>query len=161
MVTKALQNLQVSKAPGIDNIPSIFLRDGADILSKPITQLVNLSLKLSSFPNEGKIAKVKPLFKKGSRLDPKNYRPVSLLPVLSKIFERVVHDQTQRYMEENSLLYKFQSGFRKHHSTDFCLAYLNEKISTGFENRLFTGMILIDLQKAFEIRLIMKSCLVS
>ena len=150
VVHKLLLNLQVSKAPGIDNIASIFLKDGAEVLCKPLTQIINISLKLSSFPNNAKIAKIKPLFKKGSRLDPKNYRPVSLLPILSKLFERVVHDQTQCYLDENELFYKFQSGFRKNHSTNFCLSYLNDKITSGFDSGNFTGMILIDLQKAFD-----------
>ena len=150
VVHKILLNLQVSKAPGIDNIASIFLKDGTEVICQPITQLINLSIKLSSFPEAAKTAKVKPLFKKGSRLDPKNYRPISLLPILSKIFERVVHDQTQGFLEENRLFYKFQSGFRKNHSTNFSLSYLSDKISSGFDAGKFTGMILIDLQKAFD-----------
>ena len=98
VVRKILKNLQLSKAPGFDSISSIFLRDGSEILTKPITQLINLSIRLSSFPEDAKAAKVKPLFKKGSRLDPKNYRPISLLPILSKVFERIVHDQTQGFL---------------------------------------------------------------
>ena len=150
VVLKALLDLKTSKAPGFDNIASIFLRDGSELLSKHIARLINLSIKLSCFPDEAKIAKVKPLFKKGSRLDPKNYRPISLLPILSKIFERIVHDQTQFYFEENNLFYKLQSGFRKNHSTNFCLSYLNDKVRRGFDTQKFTGMILIDLQKAFD-----------
>ena len=60
--------------------------------------------------------------------------------------EKVIHDQTQSFLNENDLLFKFQSGFRSHHSTDFCLSYLTDKIMSG----LCTGMILIDLQKAFD-----------
>ena len=80
-------------------------------------------------------------------MDPKNYRPISLLPILSKVFERVVHDQTQAFLEGNKLFYEFQSGFRKNHSTNFCLSYLNDKITRGFDSGQYTGMILIDLQK--------------
>ena len=71
-----------------------FLKDGARILVQPISELCNLSLTLGSFPDACKIAKVKPLFTKGSKMDPTNYRPISLLPLLSKVFERVVPDQT-------------------------------------------------------------------
>ena len=88
--------------------------------------------------------------KKGSKTDPQNYRPISLLPLVSKIIEKVIHDQTQRFLDKNDIIYRYQSGFRKFFSTDSCLSYLNNKIATGFESGLYTGMILIDLQKAFD-----------
>ena len=149
-VLDILRNTKTSKAAGLDNLPGVFLRDGAEILSTPITQLCNLSIFLSSFPNDCKTAKIVPLYKKGSKTDPKNYRPISLLPLLSKIVEKVIHDQTQQFLTENEILYRFQSGFRPNYSTDFCLSFLNDKIIKGFDSGLLTGMILIDLQKAFD-----------
>ena len=118
--------------------------------SKPISELYNLSMALGSFPDASKIAKVKPLFKKGSKTDPSNYRPTSLLPLLSKLFERVVLGQTEEFLSLNEVLYHYQFGFRKNHSTDRCLSFLNDKILKGFDDALVTGMILIDLQKAFD-----------
>ena len=94
--------------------------------------------------------KLKPLYKKGPKIDPKNYRPISLLPRVSKIIEKIIHDQTMEYLTDNKILYRYQSGFRKNHSTDTCLSYLTDKILTGFDSGLLTGMILIDLQKAFD-----------
>ena len=85
-----------------------------------------------------------------SKIKPKNYRPISLLPLLSKIIERIIHNQTQEFLDKNNILYKYQSGFRKHHSTDTCLSYLTDKVKIGFEEGLLTGMVLIDLQKAFD-----------
>ena len=73
-----LQNVEVTKAAGIEQISAKFLKDGARILAKPISELCNLSMTLGSFPNACKIAKVRPLFKKGSKTDPSNYRPISL-----------------------------------------------------------------------------------
>ena len=70
--------------------------------------------------------------------------------VLSKLFENIIHMQTQDYLNENNILYKYQSGFRTKHSTDTCLSLLNDKILTGIDNGMFTGMVLIDLQKAFD-----------
>jgi retron-type reverse transcriptase len=140
----------VEKSPEIDGINGIFIKDGASILKRPISNLCNLSIKLATVPNECKVAKLKPLFKKGKKTDPKNYRPISLLPLVSKIFEKIVHDQTQKYLKDNQILYKYQSGFRSGHSTDTCLAYLNNFILRGFDQGLVTGMILIDLQKAFD-----------
>ena len=83
-------------------------------------------------------------------MDPSNYRPISLLPSISKIFKKIVHDQMIDYLAQYNILYKYQSGFRTKHSTDLCLSYLNDKILKGFDNGLFTGMVLIDLQKAFD-----------
>ena len=83
-------------------------------------------------------------------MDSSNYRPISLLPLISKIFEKIVHDQMIDYLAQYNILYKYQSGFRTKHSTDLCLSYLNDKTLKGFDNGLFTRMVLIDLQKAFD-----------
>ena len=74
----------------------------------------------------------------------------SLLSLISTVIEKVIHDQAQAFLDGNKILYRFQSGFRKHFSTDSCLSYLNNKTATGFESGLHTGMTLIDLQKAFD-----------
>ena len=150
LVLKLLKDMNIDKAAGIDNLSGKFLKDAANILAKPISEICNLSIKYSVFPTDCQIAKLKPLFKNGSTTLPKNYRPISLLPLISKIFEKVVHDQTQAFLDENKILYKFQSGFRRNFSTDSCLSYLSNKIAKGFESGLHTGMILIDLQKAFD-----------
>ena len=78
--------------------------------------IINLSIKLSTFPEECKIAKLKPVFKKGARTDPKNYRPISLLPLVSKIVEKSIHFQ----INKKKLIYMYQWGSRKNHSTLLC-----------------------------------------
>ena len=117
-----MKNAEVTKAAGIDQISGKFLKDGAQILAKPISELCNLSMTIGSSPDACKIAKVKPLFKKSSKTDPSNYK----------------------------VLYDYQSGFRKNHTTDTSLSFFNDKILKGFDDGLVTGMILIDLQKAFD-----------
>ena len=107
-ILNILKGLNPSKAAGFINLSFKFLKDDADILARPISQLYNLSIKLNSFPRSCKIAKVKPLFKKGSKTDPQNYRPISRLPVLSKIIETVIHDQTQELLSKSKILYRFQ-----------------------------------------------------
>ena len=67
----------------------------------------------------------------------------------SKIIEKMIHQQLEEYLNNNHLIYKFQSGFRENHSSDTCLTYLSDKILTGFDNGLLTGLMGIDLQKAF------------
>ena len=73
-----------------------------------------------------------------------------MLPLISKVIEKFIHDQSSAFLNSRNLLYNYQSGFRKNHSTDFCLSFLNDKILKGFDQGLITGMILIDLQKAFD-----------
>ena len=149
-VLKLLQQLNPHKSAGIDNLTGKFLKEGGPVLASPITNLINLSISLSSFPDDCKIAKLKPLYKKEAKTKPKNYRPISLLPLISKIIERIIHDQTQVFLDENKILFTYQSGFRKHYSTDTCLSYLTDRVRNGFEKGSLTGMILIDLQKAFD-----------
>ena len=142
------KNTKVSKAAGLDNLSGRFLKDGATVFAKPITDLCNLSITSGKFPDSCKIAKLKPIYKKGSLTEASNYRPISLLPLISKVIEKVIHDQTSAFLNSRNLLYNYQSGFRKNHSTDFCLSFLNDKILKGFDQGLITGMVLIGLQKA-------------
>ena len=144
-----LKATQVSKAAGIDNLSGRFLKDGTKVFSKPTSDLCNLSITSEKFPDPCKVAKLKPLYKKSSATEPCNYRPISLLPLISKVIDKVIHDQTSTFLNSKNLLYTYQSGFRKKHSTDFCLSYLNDKILKGFDRGMMTG-ILIDLQKAFD-----------
>ena len=147
---KYLFNLSPNKSSEIDSLSGKFLKDGADVLALPICQLCNLSISLSTFPQHCKIAKLKPQYKKGCRTEPKSFRPISLLPLLSKLIEKKIHDQVQNYCNENNIFFSFQSGFRGKHSTDTCLTYLHDKILKGFDEGLLTGMIAIDLPKAFD-----------
>ena len=81
-----------------------FSKDGAEILIKPPSKICNLSITSRAFPNACKVAKLKPIFKKGKKTDPSNYRPISLLPIISKVLERVIHDQTNAFLKGNILL---------------------------------------------------------
>ena len=104
VILKLLEAINPLKAAGLDKLSGKFLRDGATLLVVPITKLCNLSIKLSIFPDDCKIAKLKPLFKKGSKIDPQNYRPISLLPLISKIIEKIIHNQTQEYLDTHNII---------------------------------------------------------
>ena len=106
-------------------------------------------MERSKFPLDYKTAKVKPLYKKCSKTDPKNYRLVSLLPLVSKVIKKVIHNQTEIFLNKNKILCKCQSGFRKSFSTNSCLT-LTDKINKHFESGKYTDLILIDLQKTFD-----------
>ena len=149
-VLKRLQQLNPSKSAGIDNLTGKFLKEGIPSLASHITDLVNLSILLSSVSDDCKIAKLKPLYKKEAKTKPKDYRPISLFPLISKIIERIIHGQTQVFLDENRILFTYQSEFRKQYSTETCLSYLTDKVQNGFEKGSLIGMILIDLQKAFD-----------
>ena len=106
-----------SKSPGYDNISTSFIKYGMYELAQPLSYLLNLSLDQCTFPSAEKVAKVKPLYKSEEHCLLTNYRPISVLPALSKLFELVIHDQLYEYLEENKLLTKFQFGFRKNRSS--------------------------------------------
>ena len=101
-------------------------------------------------PKAFKEARVVPLYKKGARDEVGNYRPVSILPVVSKMCERVVYDQLSKHLDKHNILYKYQSGFRKSYSTETALIDLSDKIKFGMDKGLYTGMVMVDLQKAFD-----------
>ena len=142
--------IEISKAAGRDRLSGQFLQDAAEILSRPICEIYNLSISCGVFSDACKVVKLKHNYKKGKKTDPSNYRPISLLPIISNVIQRIVHDQTNKFFSENNILYNFQPGFRQNHSTNLCLAHLADKTLKEFDEGLLTGMILIDLQKAFD-----------
>ena len=145
-VCKMLKCVSPRKATGLDDLPARFIRDGAEGIAYPISYIINLSLKTGVVPDEMNTARVIPLYKKNPKLEPGNYRPVSILSTPSKILERAVHIQLEIYLIENDFLYKFQSGFRSSFSTDTCLTYSTDYIRHGMDNGLYTGMFIVDLQ---------------
>ena len=149
-VFKELCSLNITKSTGLDGIPARFLKDAAPVLKIPITFLINKSISEGVVPDELKLAKVKPLFKKNDRLRPENYRPVSILSIVSKILEKSVYIQLEKFLKSNNILYEFQSGFRTSFSTDSCLIHLIDHVKSQTARGLFTGMVLLDLQKAFD-----------
>ena len=149
-ILTVLKNTKVSRAAGLDNFSGRFLKDGAKVLAKPITELCNLSITSEKFSDSCKIAKLKPIYKKSSLTEASNYKPISLLPLIPKVIKKVIHNQTSAILNSRNLLYNYQSGFHKNQSSDFWLSFLNDKILKRFDQGLKTGMILIDLQKAFD-----------
>ena len=149
-ILKELQNVNIYKSTGLDNIPAKFIKDGAPALAPVIAKIINLSIDSNVVPDELKMARVKPLYKKNSRVDVGNYRPVSILNVISKILEKVVCIQLEKYLIENDILFEFQSGFRGGYSTETCLIHLTDYVRSQSAKGFFTGMVLLDLQKAID-----------
>ena len=149
-VLDQLGSLKVGKSTGLDGIAARFLKDGASQLAGPLCHIVNLSITSEVVPARMKEARVTPLFKKGSRLDCGNYRPVSILNVLSKILERAVHGQLVSYLTKKRVLSESQSGFRPGFSTDTCLVGLTDFVRRELSRGKLVGLVLLDLQKAFD-----------
>lgn len=147
-VSKKLKALNAKKATGCDKIPPKLIKMGEQKLAKPITSLINMSIKQSIFPESLKCAQVTPIFKKNDMLNKKNYRPVSVLPCISKIFEAILIDQMSFYLE--SMLSNHLSGFRKGHSCQNVLNRFVESCKLNLDNGDVFGAILTDLSKAFD-----------
>lgn len=120
MVGRAVADLG-SNAKGIDNIPAVFIKNCITELTPAMVHIFNHCLQYGQFPDVWKQAVVKPIPKKSNGTDPKDYRPISLLCVLSKILEKIVHDQVLKYLNQHSVLNIYQSGFKKSHSTNTAL----------------------------------------
>ena len=147
---KLVKSLKPKGSSGYDGLSLKMLKLIAPSLLKPLTLIINQSLFTGIFPNKLKIAKVIPLYKKQDPQIVDNYRPVSLLTSISKIFEKVAHKQLSEYFTSNKLFYKSQYGFRAEHSTEMASLELIDRIITGFEKKQSPIAIYMDLSKAFD-----------
>lgn len=145
-----LTKLDITKAIGQDNIGPYFLKISADTLAPSITYLINLSILEGVFPSHLKVAKVHPIFKKGDKSLPGNYRPVSVLPTLSKIFEKHVTHHLYLYLSKYKLLSQCQSGFRSQHSCQTALTDIIDKWLKYMDDGKVIGAVFLDLKKAFD-----------
>lgn len=149
-VLKLINNLKPKHSAGHDSISSKLLKKMGTIIAPSLTVIINQSLCTGIFPNKLKIAKVIPLYKKNDDSQIENYRPISLLSSISKLFERVVFNQLYRYMNENKLLFSSQYGFRKDHSTELAALELIDKIYEIMDGGDIPICIFLDLSKAFD-----------
>ena len=149
-IKSQLRGLKAGKAVGLDNIPARLLIDSVEIIAKPLSVIFNASLQSGQVPAEFKAARVVPLFKKGKAEDMDNYRPISILPILSKVLERVVHQQVYHYLQSNKILNPFQCGFRKCHSAEFAALSFADTIRRNIDQGQLTRAVFIDLRKAFD-----------
>ena len=108
------------------------LKDAAVVVAKPLTRIVVESLSQGTVPCEWKYAKITPLYKKGMSTDMDNYRLISVLPVVSKVLERVVHHPLHSFLNEHKLLSPFQCGFRRNHSTEFAAIAFSDYIGAAW-----------------------------
>ena len=149
-VSKIIEKFMPKTSSGHDGLSMKLIKRLKYVLSTPLSLLINQSLCTGIFPEKLKVAKIRPIFKKGDESMVDNYRPVSILPALSKVFEKVVFDQLYKYLTENDLLYSGQYGFRKGHSTELaCIEFVDNVIHKLDCGKLPIS-IFLDLSKAFD-----------
>ena len=120
-IRDAINNIKSSNSSGPDEITSSFVKISAPILIPALDRIFNLSISTGVYPDKLKVAKVVPIHKKGDSSSVNNYRPISILNTINKIFEKILHTRLSTYIENSDLLYKYQFGFRKNHSTELAL----------------------------------------
>ena len=151
MVKKVIANLDSSKASGPDCIPVVVLKNYEPELSYILAKLFNNCLKEFCFPDCWKVSSVVPVFNNvGERSTAKNYRPVSLLSVVSKVFEKLINNRIVDNLEKYALFSDFQYGFRSSRSTANLLRVVSDRIARAFNRSGATRTVALDISKAFD-----------
>ena len=147
-IRNILDHLNPRKAVGVDGISPRILRLGSPVLAEKVTKLINFCILNRSLPSEWKQARLTPVFKRGIDTDKANYRPVSILTSLSKVFEKVIYDQTWNAF--HSVLSSNLSGFMKTHSCCTALLKMTEDWRNSIDNKEAVAAVALDLSKAFD-----------
>ena len=149
-VFSLLYRLSKSKATGLDKISARLLCECADLISNSLCLIFNCSNYTCVFPDEWKCSKVIPLFKNGSHSELINYRPISIIPVVAKVFERIVHDHVLASINNHNLISNCQSGFRGLHSTATALLEATDNWAYNIDSGCVNAVVFLVLKKAFD-----------
>ena len=149
-VVSTLRGLKANKTTGLDKIPPKILKLSARIVAPSLTYIFNLSLATGIYIDDWKRARVTPIFKSGDRRQCANYRPISILPAVSKVFEKEVFRQVYGYLTENCMLSKFQSGCRPKHCMVTALIQMCDEWLENMDNGKMNGVVFLDIKKAFD-----------
>ena len=149
-VTDELLRLRKDKPRGPSPIPRWAMIDSAHIVAPVLTLIFNIAIMKCKFPKALKLADITPVHKKGDPQDPMNYRPISVTPTLSKLFEKLLFRQLSKYLNDNNVLSQTQFGFRKSRSTKDALLYFTECVHQNMEANESVFFAALDLSKAFD-----------
>lgn len=149
-VSILISQLDTQKSRGHDNIPADLVKANVGPFSGIIAELFNRMLLTGSYPNIMKIAKVTPVFKSGDSFDPSNYRPISTLSVINKIFEKLLTVRLVNFLCANNVLYRYQYGFREGCGTGNAITELIDDLIFEIDKKNIVGGLFIDLKKAFD-----------
>ena len=150
-IDKVIDNLKNSSSFGLDCIDTRIIKLIKPEILPALTHVINLSICSQTFPASWKQAKIIPLFKKGDYFDPKNYRPVAILPIFSKILERAVFDQIIEYMNNNDLLHPCHHAYRKNRNTTTALVQMYDSWINNFDRGEYSAVCFLDMSAAFDI----------
>ena len=142
-----IAKVKTAKSFGIDNISCYFLKLALPFIENSLAFMFNTSIQTSMFPDSWKIARVTPIYKNGDRTDESNYRPISVLPVISRLFEKLVTNQVYQHMEDNGLFSSGQSAYLRLHSTVTHLLKNTDDWYNGLDLGKLVGLVFIDLKK--------------
>ena len=134
-----IEAIPSGKATGVDGVSARMLKIAAPAIAPPLAKLINICIASGTFPTAWKEANVTPIHKQNSKSDKNNYRPISVLPVFSKIFERHLHNSLSTFLEDNNLLYSLQSAFRKYHSTETALIDIVDRMLLNTDDNCING----------------------
>ena len=144
------KTLKVTHSTGPDDINPYLISPLMELLAVPLSDIINCSLRNGEVPSDIKLAKVLPIHKQGNKNDISNFRPISILPFFSKLFERVMYDRLFSFINNKKLLHPFQHGFQPGHSTFMSLLDIQDKITQAMDNNEFSIGIFLDLAKVFD-----------
>ena len=144
--------LTLNKASGLYTIPTRILKSARHIISKPLADIIHISIIMGKYPSKLKQAKVIPVFKSEDPItDLSNYRPVSLLSVFNRTFEKLMYKRLKSFIDSNGILFSGQCGFRDKHSTQHAvLDIVNAIQENGIDHNVFSCGIFLDFKKAFD-----------
>ncbi len=149
-MVRIIKNLKDKKSPGHDNITPKLLKTCVFPYQDQSKFLLNLSFASGHFPSQLKIAKVIPIFKKNDVTQPGNYRPISLVSIINKVFEKLIYSRLYKFFTKHNILYPYQFGFLENHSTSLALIEIVDYIRQSIENQYYILGIYINLTKAFD-----------
>ena len=149
-IKEIINNIRSGISPGYDKILMWLVKDSNEFITRALVHIMNLSIISGIVPDQLKIARVLPIFKSGETRVFSNYRPISVLLIFSKVFEKVVYKRLFNYFNKFDILFQNQYVFRKGHCTCLALHHLYDKISAAIDHKKFTAGIFLDLAKAFD-----------
>ena len=136
--------MSLDKSKSSINIPNNLIKLAADSLSAPFTKIYNQSIQTGVVPNILKVSQVTPVYKSGDVTNPRNYRPISILSPFSKILEKLVYNQLYDFLDKHSILYRYQFGFRKGHSTEPAIFEITDNLKKAMNKKLVTCSVYLD-----------------
>ena len=146
-----LIHLKQTGTRDLEGLDSKILKLSAPIIADTLTYVYNLCIHKSCFPIVFKTAKVIPIYKHGAKTDTSNYRPISVLSLLSKPLEKHIHKHMLKHIHDNKLLHPNQSGFRESHSCQTALTHLVDQWLHNINSNKFNGVLFVDFRKAFDV----------